>query len=297
MRYQLQATSESGRRLAALAEAHAAGFATRAARHDREGSFPFENLEELKASGYLYAPIPQAYGGLGVDLVHDVFVAASRLAEGDPSLTLGTNMHLITMISMARQYSVACSSEDGTRAAAIGARMAGIVRSGAVIGAAVSEPNQDLLRQATRANNDGDGWVLNGRKIISSMAPAATHFAVSVGYADAQGEERYAYVIVPRETTGLTVHDDWDALGMRASGSVSITFENCRIPNGPGRGVLAGVITTEYLEQTLTFGPAHAIASLGVAEAAQRQVVEAVAQRRQRNGDERRSQHSSSPGG
>jgi hypothetical protein len=45
MQHQLQATTELGRRLVALAEAHAAAFATRAARHDRLGSFPFENLE------------------------------------------------------------------------------------------------------------------------------------------------------------------------------------------------------------------------------------------------------------
>jgi alkylation response protein AidB-like acyl-CoA dehydrogenase len=285
MQYQLQATTETGRMLVALAETHAADFATRAARHDREGSFPFENLEELKASGYIYAPIPTAYGGLGVDSVHDVLVAASRLAEGDPSLAVGVNMHLVTMMSMARQHSVACNREDGTRAAATGTQMEGIVRTGAVIAAAVSEPDQDLLRQKTRADRDGDGWILSGRKIISSMAPCATHFAVSVDYTDAEGEDRYAYAIVPRETAGVTVHDDWDALGMRASGSVSITFENCRIPNGPGRGALAGVITTEYLEQTLTSGPAHAAASLGVAEAAQQVTVETAAQRRLRKGD------------
>jgi alkylation response protein AidB-like acyl-CoA dehydrogenase len=285
MRHQLQATTEKGRRLVALAEAHAAGFAGRAARHDSEGSFAFENLEELKASGYLYAPVPQAYGGLGVDSVHDVLVAASRLAEGDPSRTVGTNMHLVTMMSMARMHSIACNREDGTRAAATGAQMEEIVRSSSVIGAAVSEPDQDLLRQKTTAVREDAGWVLNGRKIISSMAPAATHFAVSVTYTDDRGEERFAYVIVPRETPGLTVHEDWDALGMRASGSVSITFDGCRVANGPGRGAPAGVITAEYLEQMLTSGPAHAAVSLGVAEAAHRLAADAVARKRDRDGD------------
>ena len=286
MSYQLQATSEPGRRLVRLAEAHAADFSKRTAQHDREATFPFENLAELKASGFLYAPVPEMYGGMGVDSVHDVLVASSRLAEGDPSLTVGVNMHLVTMMAMARQHDIACTSEDAQRATAAGRQMEGIVRSGAIIGAAVSEPDQDLLRQNTRAVRDGDGWVLNGRKIVSSMAPAATHFAVSLGYTDSHGEERYAYAIVPRETPGLVVHDDWDALGMRASGSVSITFESCRIPNGPGRGARAGVITAEYLEQTLTSGPAHASASLGAAEAANRVTIEAVTQRRERKGDD-----------
>lgn len=285
MTHKLNATTEPGQRLVALAEAHAADFATRAARHDREGSFPFENLEELKASGYLYGAVPVAYGGLGVDSVHDVLIASSRLAEGDPALTVGANMHTVTMLSLARMYHIACNREDGRRVAALGSQMEAIVRAGSVFGAAVSEPDQDLLRQKTTAVRDGDGWVLNGRKIISSLAPAATHFTVSLDYIDDTGEERYAYAIVPRDTPGLTVHADWDALGMRASGSVTVTFEDCRIPNGPGRGAPAGVITTEYLEQTLTSGPAHATASLGVAEAAHRLMVEAVASRRVRAGD------------
>ena len=144
---------------------------------------------------------------------------------------------------------MASTREDAKRAAAAGLQMQEIVRSKAIVAAAVSEPDQDLLRPKTTAVCDGDGWVLNGRKIISSMAPAATHFAVSVDYVDRSGEERYAYAIVPRNTPGITVHDDWDALGMRASASVSVTFENCSIPNGPGRGAIAGIITAEYLEQ------------------------------------------------
>ena len=285
MPHKLQPTTEPGRRLVALAEAHAAEFAKRVPEHDRDGSFPYENLAQLKESGYLYAPVPKAYGGMGVESVHDILVASSRLAEGDPSVTLGVNMHLITMMSMARMYEVASRKEDARRAAAAGEQMRGIVESGAMIGAAVSEPDQELLSPKSRAVREGDDWVLSGRKIISSMAPAATHFAVALGYTDDSGEERYAYAIVPRNTPGITVHDDWDALGMRASGSVSITFDQCRITT-PGRGAKGGAITTAYLEQTLVSGPAHASASLGVAEAADRIVVETIAQRRQRKGDD-----------
>jgi alkylation response protein AidB-like acyl-CoA dehydrogenase len=219
--------------------------------------------------------------------VHDVLVASSRLAAGDPSLTLGVNMHLLTVMSMGRLYAVASRRENAKRAAAAGLQMQAMVQSKAIVAAAVSEPDQDLLRPKTKAVCDGSGqWVLNGRKIISSMAPAATHFAVSVDYVDPNGEERNAYAVVPRDAPGLTVHNDWDALGMRASGSVSVTFEDCRIPNGPGRGAPAGIVTPEYLEQTLISGPAHATASLGVAEAAFGEMVRAVECQRQRRGDD-----------
>src|SRR4029079_1627852 len=140
--HKLMARTEPGARLVALAEAHAAEFAKRAAQHDSDGSFPLESLAELRASGYMYAPVPQAYGGMGVESVHDVLVASSRLAEGDPSITLGVNMHLVALMSMARMYAIASMREDATRAAAAGLQMQAIVGAEAIISAAVSEPDQ-----------------------------------------------------------------------------------------------------------------------------------------------------------
>lgn len=286
MNHQLQARTEPGRKLIALAEEHAADFATRAAEHDREASFPYENLEALKRSRFLYAPVPEEHGGLGVESVHDVLVASSRIAQGDASVTLGVNMHLVTLLGIVRMRRIALNREDGKRAAALGGMLEQFVRSNAAIAASVSEPEQDLLRQKTTASRNEDGWVVDGRKIITSMAPAATHFAASVTYVDNRGEERYAFAFIPRDTPGVTVHDDWDALGMRASGSTTVTFEHARIPVAPGRGAPAGVISAEWLEQLLASGPAHAASSLGVAEAAQQAAVGAVAARREKSGDD-----------
>jgi alkylation response protein AidB-like acyl-CoA dehydrogenase len=275
MTYKLQAHTQEGRELVAMAERHAEDFATRAAAHDREGTFPFENIEALKASGYLYAPVPKEYGGLGVESVHDTFVATSRLAEGDPSITLGSNMHVTTLMTLARVWRIAVRRENAVRASVLGATMRGIVDSGAVIGAAVSEPDQDLTRQNTTAHRDADGWILNGRKIFSSMAPAATHFGTTMDYIDDEGVERYAFAIVPRDTPGVTVNDDWDAMGMRASGSVSVAFDNVRFA-GPGRGAPAGVLSAEFLDDYITSGAAHASASIGIAESTQALAVGAV---------------------
>ena len=44
--------------------------------------------------GYFAAPIPEVFGGLGVDSAHDLLVASSRLARGDASVAIGVNMHL-----------------------------------------------------------------------------------------------------------------------------------------------------------------------------------------------------------
>ena len=282
----IKARTDRGVALVAMAEEFAEDFAQRAAEHDADASFPFENLESLRESGFLYASVPVELGGMGVESVHDAFLASSRLAEGDPSVVLGVNMHLLTLIQYVRQYRIACNREDGARAAAVGALIRDLVDQRAAIAAAVSEPNQDLLRQQTRATQIDVGWVLNGRKIFSSMAPAATHLAVSLNYTDDEGVDRYAYAIVPKDSPGVRVNDDWNAMGMRASGSVSLVFENTPLPGrGPGRGAPAGVLSPELLEGMLESGAGHTSASVGIAEAAHGISMAAVAARRAKTGD------------
>jgi len=282
MENELQAVTPAGRQLVARAGRFAEAFAPAAARYDREGAFPYEHLEALRDDGFLYAPAPAEAGGLGVESAHDLMVASSRVSRGDPSLMLGANMHWIVFHTFARQRRVALNRGDERRVEAVTANMRRLVAEKAFIAAAVSEGDQDLLRPKTTVTYDGATWRLNGRKIISSGAPAATHFTVAAR-ADLEGEERYLYAFVPREAPGVTVLDDWDALGMRASASCTVVFEDVELPGFyPGKGAPAGVITAQYLEETLISGPAHAAAALGVAEAAHAASVAAVERKRLR---------------
>ena len=83
MRFELEARTDAGRRLVALAEGLAADFAERAGEHDRAASYPFENIRTLSERGYLAAPVPRELGGMGVESVHDLLIASSRLARAD----------------------------------------------------------------------------------------------------------------------------------------------------------------------------------------------------------------------
>lgn len=267
-----------------LAEQLAQRFALEAARYDKEGTFPFGHIQVLQDTGFMYAPAPVEVGGMGVESVHDVMVATSRLARGDASITLGVNMHLLVLLSLARQRRMLLARGQDQKAAGVEATLAAIVADRWVVAAAASEVEQDLLRPSTTAVLEGGRWIVNGRKVFSSMAPAATHFTTTVTYTDAGGEERFAYTLIPRDSAGVTVNDDWDAMGMRASGSCSVVFENVVLPGrGPGRGSLAGVVSAEHLEMILDSGPAHTSAALGVAEAGHQLAIEGVCRKRQKN--------------
>jgi alkylation response protein AidB-like acyl-CoA dehydrogenase len=265
MSMELTPKTEPGRHLVAIAESLAEEIRPAAAAHDRDGTFPFESLAAVKASGYLTAPVPAHLGGLGVESVHDLVVAAGRLARGDAALAIGTNMHLVYVINLLRRWQEARAADNERRIEAFGRSLGQLARDGVVLAAAISEPAQDLTRPATRATQTPDGWTISGRKMFCTMSPAADALYVAVTF-EVDGVERYGYAIVPTDTPGVVVHDDWDALGMRASASGSVSFEDARLPASALRGGFPVGDTVEYIERNLDPGLFHAAAALGAAE-------------------------------
>ena len=268
MPIELSAHTDTGARLVALAEELAPQLAARAAQHDRDGSYPFEAIEALKAAGYFAAPVPIALGGLGVSSAHDLVVASSRLARGDASVAIGVNMHLVAVLNMERRLQVAVAAGAERRARGFASSLEQIARDGVVLAAAISERSQDLTRPGTLATRTESGWRIDGRKMFCTMSPAATDLYVAVTYADSEGAERYAYAMVPTDAPGVVVNDDWDALGMRASGSNSVSLEGVELPESGVRGGFLAGDPVPYMERNLVAGLFHAAASLGIAESA-----------------------------
>src|SRR5215207_9252365 len=267
MPIELTARTDAGARLVAIAEQLSEQLAARAPAHDGDGSYPFEAVEALKAAGYFAAQVPVELGGLGVSCAHDLVVASSRLARGDASVAIGVNMHLVAVLNMERRRQVAVAAGHERRARGFAGSLEQIARDGVVLGAAISERGQDLTRPGTVATRTDSGWRIDGRKLFCTMSPAATDLYVAVTYAD-DGVERYAYAMVPTDAPGVTVNDDWDALGMRASGSNSVSLEGVELPASGVRGGFWAGDPLPYMERNLVSGLFHAAASLGIAESA-----------------------------
>ncbi len=225
---ELEPRTGPGRRLVALAEEHGEAFRARADRHDREASFPVENVQALVKSGAMGAFVPEDLGGLGLESIHDWAVGMERLGRADASTAIAFNMHLAASRVVAQIWRGARGAGDAERSAGL---LKAVAAGGLVLCASATEAGTDFLRPHTTARREAEGWRLDGRKLFATLSPAAQLYLVNVRVEDEAGDA-IGFAFIPAGTPGLEPQDDWDALGMRASGSQSIVLRDCRVPQG-----------------------------------------------------------------
>ncbi|HTI83062.1 MAG TPA: acyl-CoA dehydrogenase family protein [Acetobacteraceae bacterium] len=281
MDFALQPCTTSGLRFAELAENHATDFAIRAAQHDLEGSFPFENVEAMQRSGVMGACVPVEFAGLGVESLHDVMLGISRLGRGDGSTAIGTAMHLLSSWVITRGWRSATAAGDTPLAERMASLLRRIAAGETVLCSPQSEPGTDMLHPLVEATNVTDGWRLNGRKIFGTFSPAASLFAISCRVGNQSVGFRRVMAMVPAGSLGMVVKNNWDALGMRGSGSHDIVFQDCFVPEGAVRDDCPwGEWSERSLSGQMAFNMGLVGAFLGIAEAARDLAITAVTSRR-----------------
>jgi hypothetical protein len=196
--------------------------APNAARWDREHHFPRAELSALGELGVLGIVVPERWGGAGLDYV-SLAVALEEIAAGDGSVS--------TIVSV--QNSVVCGPINAFGTDAQKERFLVPLARGEELGCfCLSEPHvgSDAGAIATRAQRDGDCFVLNGVKqfiTTGKNADVAVVFAVTD---KAAGKKGISAFLVPTTTPGYVVARVEEKLGQRASDTAQIVFENCRVP-------------------------------------------------------------------
>jgi alkylation response protein AidB-like acyl-CoA dehydrogenase len=205
--------------LARLSEEFAAG----ASAHDRDASFPHENFERLHALGLVGLTVPRHLGGAGATLEQAARVVGA-VARGEPSTALVLTMTYLHHASA--RHAARWPRHLLERVAT------DTVRDGALVNALRVEPELGTPARgglpATVARRTPEGWRISGRKIYSTGSPRLTWLAVWARSDDP--EPLVGSYLVHRDTPGIRIVETWDHLGMRATGSHDVVFEDVLVP-------------------------------------------------------------------
>ena len=195
-----------------------------AAEHDADGRYPTRAITALKDSGILALAIPADHGGIGASHVASL-QAQVRLAAADSAVAQVYKVHDELM----REVFTFCPDELKPRLASL------VLDDSAILGLAVAEAGRTVAEPlSTTATEQPDGgYVINGEKIYTTGAAEADYVAVwGIDMARFTPDNPFFALqlnLVARDTPGMTVHRDWDALGQRATDSGAISFNDVTV--------------------------------------------------------------------
>ena len=196
---------------------------------DEAQRFPVDLLPQLAELGLLGIQVPPEYGGAGMSAV-EYCLCIEELARVDPSIALSVAAH--NGLSAAH---ILMFGSESQRAGAL-TRLA----RGEMLGAwALTEPaaGSDAGATRTTATRDADGWVLNGVKTFITHGSLAGVVVVMAVTNRSEGHRGISAFIVEKGTAGMTVGRKENKLGMRASDTAEVRFDDCRV----GANQLLGV--------------------------------------------------------
>jgi alkylation response protein AidB-like acyl-CoA dehydrogenase len=206
-----------------LSEGMLERFASRAATYDRENRFFDEDFGELRTAKYLLLPLPSEFGGAGMTLA-EVCREQRRLAYYAPATALAVNMHL---------YWVGVAADLWRRGDVSLEWLLREAAAGEIFAAGHAESGNDLpvLLSTTKAERVDGGYRFTGRKHFGSLTPVWTRFGLHGIDSSNPRQPKIVHAFMPRDTTGYTIKETWDVLGMRATRSDDTVLENAFVPD------------------------------------------------------------------
>jgi len=206
---------------------------------DEHGALPRSLVDELFRLGVMGIEIPEEYGGAGATFFHSI-LAVEAVSRVDPSVGVLVDVqNTLVANALLRWGTDEVKSRYLTRLA-----------SGSVGAYALSEAGSgsDAFALSTRAVDAGDAFVLSGRKLWITNANEADIFIVFATINPDAGYRGVTAFIVERGAEGFTIGKKEDKLGIRASSTCELLFEESRVPKAnvlgePGKGYKVAIET------------------------------------------------------
>jgi len=188
---------------------------------DEHAKIPRSLVDELFALGVMGIEVPEKFGGSGGRFFHAV-LAVEELSRVDPSVGVLVDVQNTLVINAVLRWG----------GADLQARLLPRLAQQTVGAYALSEAGSgsDAFALQTRARDDGDAWVLSGRKLWITNGNEADVFIVFATANPDAGYRGISAFVVERGTAGFTVGKKEDKLGIRASSTCELLLEDCRVP-------------------------------------------------------------------
>lgn len=204
--------------IAVIADKHAST-------HDINASFPEEAFTAMKQTSLHGLTVPEEFGGMGADPL-ETMLAIETLAQGDGSVALIATMH------WGHTAGVGVNTDWPANLKKM--FFDEVVSNGALYNTTASEPAMGSPSRggayATRAVKHDDGWHITGRKSWSTGSPGLRWAGVGCSVEDEPGNLVRANFLVPMDSAGVDIVENWDNLAMRASGSHDVVFNDVVVP-------------------------------------------------------------------
>ncbi|PFY09207.1 acyl-CoA dehydrogenase family protein [Bacillus toyonensis] len=225
------------------------------------GSFPYENINNLKDIGYTKLTLPKEFGGSAISL-YDFVLFQEKIAEGCGATALSIGWH----IGIVKELAENRSWNDG-----MFKWFCEEVRNGALFNRAATEPKTGSPTRGgkpeTIAVQQGEKWIINGRKTFTTMAPVLDYFIIS---ASMEGREEVGEFVIPRNTLGVSIEETWDSVAMRGTASHDLVLQNVEIENRFFTNVLGGKVKQKGIGWLLHIPACY----LGIAQSARNYAVQ-----------------------
>ncbi len=191
--------------------------------YDEAQQFPVSIIHTMGTLGFLGAAVPSEFGGRGLSPVHFVIIM-EELSRVDPSIGLTLAAH-----SGLCAHHISIFGNEQQKKKYLPA-----LAAGAAIGSwCLTEPGSgsDASALKTIAVRDGDSYVLSGKKTFTTNGSHASTYVVMAKTDAAKGDRGISAFIVERALKGVNVGKKENKLGMRASDTVAMMFDEVRVPN------------------------------------------------------------------
>lgn len=210
---------------------------------ESNGSIPRDIWNKMGAGWYLCPWLPEEYGGSEVDFLYSVIIAEELIKGGAVSLMTPLHSDIIA------PYIFHLGNEEQKKK-----WLPGSVSGDIVLAVAMTEPDtgSDLAGMRTRAERDGDHYVINGAKTFITNGIHADLVIVACRTdKDARGTKGLSLICVEHDTPGFTKGKKLEKMGLCASDTAELFFDDCRVPvsNLLGEENRGFYYLMEYLQQ------------------------------------------------